>query len=86
MRLLLVEDDRMLGEGVQRGLRREGHAVDWVQDGEAADGALAAEPYDVVLLDLGLPRRGGLEVLRSLRRWRARTRAASSSRSKGFTR
>lgn len=68
MRLLLVEDDRMLGESVQRGLRREGHAVDWVQDGEAADGALAMEPYDVVLLDLALPRKGGLEVLRTLRR------------------
>jgi two-component system response regulator QseB len=67
MRLLLVEDDRMLGAGVERGLRRAGHAVDWVQDGEAAEGALATEPYDVVLLDLGLPRKGGLEILRGLR-------------------
>jgi two-component system, OmpR family, response regulator QseB len=68
MRLLLVEDDQMLGSGVQRGLRRDGHAVDWVQDGEAADAALATEPYDVVLLDLGLPRKSGPEVLRTLRR------------------
>ncbi len=68
MRLLLVEDDRMLGAGVERGLRRAGPAVDWVHDGEAAEGALATEPYDVVLLDLGLPRKGGLDVLRGLRR------------------
>jgi len=68
MRLLLVEDDHMLGASVQRGLRQMGHAVDWVQDGQAAELALAGEPYDVVLLDLGLPRKGGLEVLRDLRR------------------
>jgi two-component system response regulator QseB len=68
MRLLLVEDDRMLGAGVQQGLRRAGHAVDWVRDGVEAESALATEPYDVVLLDLGLPRKGGLEVLRALRR------------------
>jgi two-component system response regulator QseB len=65
--LLLVEDDQMLGSGVQRGLRLEGHAVDWVQDGASAETALRTEPYDLVLLDLGLPGRGGLEVLRSLR-------------------
>ncbi len=68
MRILLVEDDAMLGAGVRRGLQQSGDAVDWVQDGEAAAAALAAEPYDVVLLDLGLPRKGGLEVLRDLRR------------------
>ncbi len=68
MRILLVEDDGMLGEGVRRGLRQQGHAVDWVEDGQAAEVALAGEPYDVVLLDLGLPRKGGLEVLRDLRR------------------
>ena len=68
MRLLLVEDDTMLGESVRRGLRQEGHAVDWVRDGEAAELAAAGEPYDVILLDLGLPGRGGLEVLRALRR------------------
>ena len=58
----------MLGAGVEQSLRRAGHAVDWVKDGEAADQALATEPYDVVLLDLGLPRKGGLDVLRTLRR------------------
>ncbi len=58
----------MLGEGVRRGLRQLGHAVDWVRDGGEADLALAGEPYDVVLLDLGLPGKGGLEVLRELRR------------------
>ena len=58
----------MLGEGVRRGLRQQGHAVDWVQDGSAAELALAGEPYDVVLLDLGLPLKGGLDVLRELRR------------------
>jgi two-component system response regulator QseB len=68
MRLLLVEDDRMLGAGVERGLRRAGYAIDWVQDGDAAEGALATEPYDLVLLDLGLPRKSGLDVLRGLRR------------------
>ncbi len=68
MRLLLVEDDPMLGETVRRALALQGHAVDWVRDGPAADEALAGEPYDVVLLDLGLPRKGGLDVLRDLRR------------------
>ncbi|MGC3999388.1 MAG: response regulator transcription factor [Anaeromyxobacter sp.] len=67
MRLLLVEDDRMLGDGLQRALRARGWAVDWVQDGEAAEEALRGEPYQLVLLDLGLPRKGGLEVLRGVR-------------------
>jgi two-component system response regulator QseB len=67
MRLLLVEDDRMLGTTVERALRQQGHAVDWVRDGPAAEEALSGEPYEVVLLDLGLPRKGGLEVLRDLR-------------------
>lgn len=68
MRLLLVEDDAMLGAGVERALRLQGHAVDWVHDGTAAEAALSAERYDVALLDLGLPGKGGLEVLRELRR------------------
>ena len=68
MRILLVEDDGMLGEGVRRGLRQQGHAVDWVKDGPAAEVALAGEPYELVLLDLGLPGKGGLDVLRDLRR------------------
>ncbi|KQP36216.1 response regulator transcription factor [Pseudorhodoferax sp. Leaf274] len=67
MRLLLVEDDTMIGETVLDLLRAEHFAVDWVRDGEMADTALQAERYDLVLLDLGLPRRDGLEVLRALR-------------------
>ena len=67
MRLLLVEDDPMIGEAVLRVLRTEHYAADWVQDGDMADAALRAENYDLVLLDLGLPRQGGLEVLRLLR-------------------
>lgn len=67
MRLLLVEDDAMIGEAVLQVLRTEHYAVDWVRDGSMADEALRSEQYDLVLLDLGLPRRDGLEVLRSLR-------------------
>ena len=58
----------MLGEGVRRALAHHGHAVDWVRDGVAAEMALAGEPYDLVLLDLGLPRKRGLDVLADLRR------------------
>ncbi|MDQ2927968.1 MAG: response regulator, partial [Pseudomonadota bacterium] len=57
MRLLLVEDDRMIGDSLQRALRLEGYAVDWVRDAAAADGTLASERFDLVLLDLGLPPR-----------------------------
>jgi len=67
MRLLLVEDDLMIGESVQQGLRQDGFAVDWVREGNAAEVALDGRIYDGVLLDLGLPRKGGLEVLKSLR-------------------
>ena len=67
MRLLLVEDDTMIGEAIRAGLQREGLAVDWVHDGESAETALRSEPFDVVLLDLGLPRRPGLAVLSALR-------------------
>lgn len=67
MRLLLVEDDAMIGETVLQVLRAEHYAVDWVRDGSMADQALRSEQYDLVLLDLGLPQRDGLEVLRSLR-------------------
>ena len=71
MRLLLVEDDSMIGEAVLDLLRAEHHAVDWVRDGDMADTALRTQRYDLVLLDLGLPRLPGLEVLR---RWRAKRR------------
>lgn len=67
MRLLLVEDDRMIGESVRTALRQEGYAVDWVRDGRAADETLQSERFDLVLLDLGLPQRDGLDVLRALR-------------------
>ena len=67
MRLLLVEDDAMIGEAVWQVLRAEHYAVDWVRDGNMADEALRSEQYDLVLLDLGLPKKGGLEVLRTLR-------------------
>lgn len=67
MRLLLIEDDAMIGESVRLGLRQDGFTVDWVQDGKAAETALKNEPYAVLLLDLGLPKKSGLEVLRGLR-------------------
>ena len=73
MRILLVEDDSMIGEAVRTGLRQDGFAVDWVQDAESADIAVKAEPYALVLLDLGLPRKGGLDWLRELRRRGNRT-------------
>lgn len=73
MRLLLVEDDPMIGEAVQDLLRAEHYAVDWARDGDAADTALRAQPYDLVLLDLGLPKRDGLAVLRDLRTRKDRT-------------
>lgn len=67
MRILLAEDDRMIGESVRTSLRQEGYAVDWVCDGRSADAALVSEHFDLVLLDLGLPGMSGLEVLRALR-------------------
>jgi len=67
MRILLVEDDRLLGDGVKAGLSGAGFAVDWVRDGEAALAALAAESFTAIVLDLGLPRRDGLSVLSALR-------------------
>ena len=67
MRLLLVEDDAMIGTAAQQGLRQEGHAVDWVRDGREAELAAQNGVYDLVLLDLGLPRKDGLAVLRTMR-------------------
>jgi len=68
MRLLLVEDDPMLGDSVQRVLQQEAFAVDWARDGEEAELALNAFPYDCVLLDLGLPGKNGLDILHDLRK------------------
>ena len=67
MRILLAEDDAMIGEVVHDALRAEGHAADWVRDGAQADTALTTTAYDLLLLDLGLPRQSGLQVLRALR-------------------
>ena len=68
MRLLLVEDDKALGEGLRLGLRQEGYTVDWLEDGASALHALLSEDFDLLVLDLGLPRMSGLQVLRELRR------------------
>jgi two-component system response regulator QseB len=68
MRLLLAEDDPMIGAGIERGLRQDGFTVDWVRDGRAAEVALEQRVHDVVLLDLGLPRKHGLDVLAAMRR------------------
>jgi two-component system OmpR family response regulator/two-component system response regulator QseB len=67
MRILLVEDDRMLGDGLQAGLTQAGYAVDWLRDGESAVAALSTESFAGVVLDLGLPKRDGLSVLQWLR-------------------
>lgn len=63
MRLLLVEDDAMIGAGIRTGLRQQGYSVDWVRDGEAAELATKTTPYDAILLDIGLPKKTGLELL-----------------------
>jgi len=73
MRLLLVEDDLMIGEAVLDLLRSDGYAVDWVKDGEIADMTLDTQSYDLILLDLGLPKRDGLAVLSRLRSRKDRT-------------
>ena len=67
MRILLVEDDQMLGEAVRDGLRQGGYVVDWVQDAGAALAALSTSSFNALVLDLGLPGRDGLSVLRWLR-------------------
>jgi two-component system, OmpR family, response regulator QseB len=68
MRVLLVEDDAMIAQGLQTALRQGGFAVDWMRDGKGADNALQTSDFDVVLLDLGLPQRDGIQVLRELRK------------------
>jgi len=67
LRVLLVEDDALLGDGIRAGLRLADYAVDWVRDGEAARLALLDHDYDACVLDLGLPKKDGLAVLRDLR-------------------
>ncbi|WAR45252.1 response regulator [Methylomonas rapida] len=68
MRLLLVEDDAILGDGLKAGLTLEGYAVDWLTDGAQADEALKLNHYDLVVLDLNLPRLDGMSVLKNLRK------------------
>ena len=67
MRILLAEDDSLLGDGLRAGLRQLGFLVDWVRDGEAAERELRAQPYTAAVLDLGLPRKDGLQVLAAIR-------------------
>jgi two-component system OmpR family response regulator/two-component system response regulator QseB len=67
VRILLVEDDPLLGDGMRAGLRQQGFQVDWVRDGDAAECEARAQPYAAVVLDLGLPRKNGLDVLAELR-------------------
>jgi two-component system OmpR family response regulator/two-component system response regulator QseB len=68
MRILLAEDDPLLGDGLKAGLRQLGFQVDWVRDGEAAERELRAQSYEAAVLDLGLPRKDGLDVLAAIRR------------------
>ena len=67
MRILLVEDDLALGEGIRTALKPEGYTVDWLQDGVSALHALTHESFELVILDLGLPRMDGLQLLKHLR-------------------
>jgi DNA-binding response OmpR family regulator len=67
MRILLAEDDRMIGVAIRDALLQDGYVVDWLRDGQRADAALAAGQYDLALLDLGLPGKDGLAILRGLR-------------------
>jgi two-component system OmpR family response regulator/two-component system response regulator QseB len=68
MRILLAEDDPLLGDGLRAGLRQRVFLVDWVRDGVAAERELRAQPYAAAVLDLGLPLRDGMAVLASIRR------------------
>lgn len=68
MRVLLVEDDQMIGESVSESLTDMGYAVDWLKDGDSALAAVSCHQYDLLLLDLGLPRRDGIDVLINIRK------------------
>ena len=69
MRILLVEDDTLLGDGINQGLKTSGYTVDWVKDGRSAYDVLSSkhENFDIIVLDLGLPKMSGLEVLKAIR-------------------
>ena len=68
MRVLLVEDDELLGDGLRAGLKQTGYTVDWVIDGQSAESALIDNEFDLVVLDINLPKLSGLEVLRNIRK------------------
>ena len=68
MRILLAEDDALLGDGLRAGLRQRGFQVDWVRSGDVAERELRAQPYEAAVLDLGLPQMDGMEVLAAVRR------------------
>lgn len=68
MRILLAEDDALLGDGLRAGLRQRGYQVDWVRSGDAAESELRAQPYAAAVLDLGLPHKDGMDVLAAVRR------------------
>ena len=68
MRILLVEDDDLLGNGIKKSLTREGYQVDWLMDGKQGLAALKSDTFDLLLLDLGLPGMGGLELLSAIRK------------------
>ncbi len=70
MRILIVEDDPMIGAGIHTGLRQDGYTADWARDSNSAELAVATNEYDAILLDLGLPGRSGLELLAQWRRKR----------------
>lgn len=70
MRILIVEDDPMIGASIRTGLRQDGYTADWARDGNSAELAVATNEYDAILLDLGLPGRSGLELLAQWRRKR----------------
>jgi len=68
MRILIVEDDTLLGEGIRVGLSQQGYAADWVEDGDLAQSALLTNEYEAIILDLGLPKVSGLELLKEIRK------------------
>ncbi len=73
MRLLLVEDDPILGDGLLAGLTQQGHVVDWILNGNTADQTLKSHQYEIVVMDLGLPGKSGLEILKAMRKRKDQT-------------
>jgi two-component system response regulator QseB len=73
MRILLVEDDELLGDGIATGLKQEGHIVEWIKDGLTAESVLLREPFDAVILDISLPKKSGLDVLKTIRQEKVHT-------------